>query len=186
MEAVCLPLASQKALIRLCRKTLDRFVHGAEREDGQVDDPRLLSSDYGAFVSLHKGTELRGCVGTCFPTAPLYRTVIEMTEASSSRDDRVPPVEVRELGDIRIAVSILSPLEPVDDPLSLEVGKHGLHLTSGERQGVLLPQVATEYGWDMETFLTQACLKAGLSREAWRLPETRILSFTALVIEEEK
>jgi len=186
MEAVHLPIASQKTLIQLCRKTLDRFVRGAkEEEEGEVGDPYLLSSGYGAFVSLHKGKELRGCIGTCFPTEPLYRTVIETTEASACRDYRVLPIGVNELGDIHISVSVLSPLEPVEDPLSLEVGRHGLHLTSGDRRGVLLPQVAAEYGWDMETFLNQTCLKAGLYKDAWRRPETGVLSFTALVIEEE-
>jgi AmmeMemoRadiSam system protein A len=186
MEAVRLPIASQKTLIQLCRKTLDRFVRGTGGEEGEVDDPYLLSHDYGAFVSLHKGKELRGCIGTCFPTQPLYRTVIEVTEASASRDYRVPPIGVNELREIHIAVSVLSPLEPVADPLSLEAGKHGLHLTNGELRGVLLPQVATEYGWGMETFLGQTCLKAGLSIDAWRRPETQIMSFTGLVIEEEK
>lgn len=184
MEAVRLPLASQKILIRLCRRTLDRFVRGTKGEETGIDDPHLLASDYGAFVSLHRGGELRGCIGTCFPTRPLYQTVVEATEASASRDYRVAPIGVDELGDVRISVSVLSPLEPVEDPLSLVAGKHGIHLASGDRRGVLLPQVAAEYGWDMETFLGQTCLKAGLGNDAWRRPETEILSFTALVIEE--
>ena len=152
----------------------------------KIDDPYLLARDYGAFVSLHKGQELRGCVGTCFPTQPLYETVIETTEAAASRDYRVPPISESELTDIRIEISVLSPLRFVDDPLSLEVGKHGLHVEYGGKKGILLPQVAIQYGWDIETFLRQACVKAGLAKRAWKWPGAKISSFTALIIEEEK
>lgn len=184
MEGIHIPLDSQKKLVQLSRQTLERFVRGVEREPNDVNDPYLLTSDYGVFVSLHKREELRGCIGTCFPTRLLYETVIEMTEAAASRDHRVFPISPSELPDIRIDISVLSPLQLVDDPLSLEVGKHGLHVTSGERRGVLLPQVATQYKWDMKTFLSQACLKAGLPKNAWKWPETKISSFTALIIEE--
>jgi AmmeMemoRadiSam system protein A len=111
---------------------------------------------------------------------------MEMTEAAASRDHRMEPVSAAELPIIRIAVSILSPLERVEKPLALEVGRHGLHISSGGRRGVLLPQVATERGWDMETFLDQVCRKAGLKNRAWRDPAAVISSFTALVIEEER
>jgi uncharacterized protein (TIGR00296 family) len=75
-------------------------------------------------------------------------------------------------------------LESIDDPLTLEIGKHGLYIASGEKRGVLLPQVATQYGWDMKTFLEQTCLKAGLQKHAWKESEVRVSGFTALIIEE--
>ena len=186
MEAIEIPPPSQKRLIELSRQTLESFVRGTAKQGETIEDPYLLTSRYGAFVSLYRGEELRGCIGTCFPTRPLYQTVAEMTEAAASRDYRVSPISPSELSDIRIDVSILAPLRLVTDPLSLEVGKHGLHVASGEKRGVLLPQVATQYGWDMETFLSQACVKAGLAKVAWKRPGTKISSFTALIIEEER
>ena len=109
-----------------------------------------------------------------------------MTEAAASRDHRVAPIRDSELPDIRIDISVLSPLELVSDPLFLKVGTHGLHIGRGERRGVLLPQVATQHGWDIETFLSQTCLKAGLAKNAWKWPGTKISTFQALIIEEEK
>lgn len=184
MESIDIPPLSQRRLIELSRRTLECFVRGTEIPDAAVEDPHLLSGDYGAFVSLHREKELRGCIGTCFPTGPLYETVIDMTEAAASRDDRVAAVAPGELPEIRIDISVLSPLRPVSDPLSLEVGKHGLYIASGERRGVLLPQVAPQYGWDMQTFLRQTCVKAGLGKDAWKTPSTKISTFIALVIEE--
>ena len=184
MDDVYLPPDSQKRLIQLSRTALEDFVRGDRIEASRVDDPYLHTPQFGAFISLRKGEELRGCIGTCFPTRPLHETVVEMTEAAASRDDRVPPIYVGELRQIHIDISVLSPLYLVDDPFTLEVGKHGLHVTRDEKCGVLLPQVATQYGWDLKTFLEQTCLKAGLPKAAWRWPETRVSSFSALIIEE--
>ena len=184
MEEVFIPPDSQQRLMRLSRLTLESFVRGAQRQIDDTRDLYLLASEYGAFVSLHKGKELRGCIGTCFPTHPLYETVIEMTEAAASRDHRVRPIQAGELGEIQIEISVLSSLATAPDPLSLEIGRHGIHVASGENRAVFLPQVATQYEWDMETFLAELCLKAGLSESAWRQAETTISSFTTLVIGE--
>jgi len=184
MEGVYLPPDSQKRLIQLSRNALEGFVRRDGIETCPVDDPHLHTSQFGAFISLHKGEELRGCIGTCFPTRRLYETVIEMTEAAASHDYRVSPIYVSELPQIHIDISVLSPLYLVDDPLTLKVGKHGLHVTRDDNCGVLLPQVATQYEWDLKTFLEQACLKAGLPKAAWRWPETKVSSFSALIIEE--
>lgn len=185
MEPIAIPPASQKRLIELSRATLDRFVRGADVPPAAVEDPFLASDAYGAFVSLHRHKELRGCVGTCFPTGPLYETVVEMTEAAASRDNRVAAIVPDELPEIRIDISVLSPLWRVDDPLALEVGRHGLYVVSGERRGVLLPQVAPQYGWNMETFLGQTCVKAGLAKSMWKTAPTKIFAFTALIVAEE-
>jgi AmmeMemoRadiSam system protein A len=184
MESIDIPPLSQRRLIELSRRTLECFVRGTQISDATVEDPHLLSSDYGAFVSLHRDKELRGCIGTCFPTGPLYETVVDMTEAAASRDDRVAAIFPDELPRIRIDISVLSPLGTAADPLSLEAGKHGVYVISGARRGVLLPQVATEHGWDMQKFLSQTCVKAGLAKNAWKNSETKIMSFTALIIEE--
>ena len=186
MEAIDIPPSSQKRLIGLSRETLESFVRATERRAETIEDPYLSTTQYGAFVSLYRGEELRGCIGTCFPRRALYQTVVEMTEAAASRDSRVPPIRPSELSNVRIDISVLSPLQLISDPLSLQVGKHGLHIARDEKRGVLLPQVATQYGWDMETFLSQTCVKAGLPKNAWKWPQTRISSFTALIIEEER
>jgi len=186
MGAVYLPIDSQKKLLELSRMALEELVCGAIRHTAQVDDPYLLSSEYGSFVSLHKGSELRGCIGTCFPTSPLYETVTEMTQAAATQDHRFSPITAKEIQDIHIDISVLSPLERAHDPLSLIVGEHGLFVANGKKRGVLLPQVATEYGWNMRTFLNQVCLKADLPKEAWKSNDTQVSSFTTLIIEEAK
>ena len=186
MQDVYLPLESQRTLIELARRTLEAFVLGRACCAESIDDTYLESDRYGAFVSLHNQGELRGCIGDCAPRAPLYETVIEMTQAAASRDSRVEPVSESELDDIRIEISVLSPLVRTDAPLSLEAGKHGLLLARQGRRGRLLPQVATEYHWNMKTFLEQTCLKAGLRKHAWKDSDTEVSAFTALIIEERR
>ena len=171
--------------MELARQALEDIVLGIEREREEINDPYLQSREYGAFVSLHKRQELRGCIGNCSPKTRLFETVTEMTVAAASRDPRVKPVSKKELVEIQIDISVLSPLESISDPLILEIGKHGLHVASGGKRGVLLPQVATQYGWDMKTFLEQTCLKAGLQKHAWKEADVRVSGFTALIIEEQ-
>ncbi len=185
MKSVYLPPESQKKLIELSRHALEDFVRRSERRKENIDDLYLQSREYGAFVSLHNKEELRGCVGNCAPKDPLFETVTEMTKAAASRDYRVKPVSKIELTEIRIDITVLSPIEPVSDPLALEVGKHGLYVASGEKRGVLLPQVATQYRWDIKTFLEQTCLKAGLRKNAWKDSDVKVSGFTALIIEEQ-
>jgi AmmeMemoRadiSam system protein A len=185
MTRVYLPPESQRKLMDLSRQTLEDFVRRVERPQAPIDDPYLQSQEYGAFVSLHKREELRGCIGHCAPKSALFETVAAMTQAAASRDPRVKPVAKGELHEIRIDITVLSPLEIVEDPLALEIGRHGLHIGAGKRRGVLLPQVATQYGWDMKTFLEQACVKAGLRKDAWKQPDTEVSGFTALIIEEQ-
>lgn len=186
MGAIYLPIDSQKKLIELSRMVLAGLVYGTRMQAGHVEDPYLLSSEYGSFVTLHKGTELRGCIGTCSPTSPLYETVAEMTQAAATQDHRFSPITKDEIHGIHINISVLSPLEWTPDPLSLIVGEHGLHVAKGKKRGVLLPQVATEYGWDIKTLLSQVCLKADLPDDSWRSKDTQVSSFTTLIIEEGK
>jgi AmmeMemoRadiSam system protein A len=185
MDDVFLPPDSQRRLLQLARQTLEDFVRGEERHVEGISDPHLQSRDYGAFVSLHKQQTLRGCIGSCAPNARLYEVVIEMTEAAASRDSRMVPISADELDDIRIDITVLSPLVRIDDPLALQVGKHGLHVAQGAKRGVLLPQVAAQHEWDMKTFVEQTCIKAGLRKNAWKDSRTEISTFTGLIIEEQ-
>lgn len=186
MTGVHLPVDSRRRLIDIARQTLEGVVWRRPYRNVEIDDPYLESVDYGAFVTLFNQDELRGCIGTCAPSSCLRDTVIEMTEAAATRDRRVRPVRADELDQIHIDISVLSPLERTADPLSLQIGTHGLHVARDQKRGVLLPQVAMEYNWDMRTFLEQTCIKANLPKDAWSWPETAVSSFTALVIEEGK
>jgi AMMECR1 domain-containing protein len=122
----------------------------------------LLKEKRGAFVTLKRQGQLRGCIGYTRAIKPLSRTIMEMAQAAAFEDPRFPPLTQKELADLEI-----------------EISKHGLFLERGGRSGLLLPQVATEYRWDRQTFLEHTCLKAGLPREAWQDPETRIYVFSA-------
>lgn len=140
----------------------------------------------GAFVSLHTlDGDLRGCIGSIHPVAPLCHAVSSNAINAAFRDPRFYPLKREELAAIHIEISVMSPIEAVTDPDAIEVGRDGLIISRGGRAGLLLPQVATEYGWDRETFLAQTCAKAGLPRDSWRHSETRIERFSAEVFGEQ-
>jgi AmmeMemoRadiSam system protein A len=126
-----------------------------------------LSELRGAFTTLYLNGKLRGCVG--YPTAilPLYRTVIETAQAAAFDDPRFAPVSLDEAGELKVSLSVLSALRPIRAE-EVEVGRHGLVISYAGHRGLLLPQVASEHGWDRVTFLEQTCRKAGLSEKAWR------------------
>lgn len=127
-----------------------------------------LKKNMGAFVSLHEGERLRGCIGVFVSEKPLYRTVMEMGVSAATDDPRFSSVTTEELPRINIEISVISPLEKIKDIVEIEVGRHGLYIVKGKRRGVLLPQVATEFGFDCDTFLDQTCVKAGLMPGDWR------------------
>jgi AmmeMemoRadiSam system protein A len=122
----------------------------------------------GAFVSLHKHGELRGCIGHVEPDEALGRVVPRCAVSAASTDPRFPPVSLAEVPELEIEISLLGPLEPITGPDDVIVGRHGLVVERDWHRGLLLPQVATEWDWDAETFLAQTCHKAGLPRDAWK------------------
>ena len=130
-------------------------------------EPALVQPS-GAFVTLEKQNQLRGCIGNLSTSRELYRTVQEMAVAAATQDRRFSPVTAEELSELTIEISVLSPLEYVRAPSNVRVGRDGLYVSSGPYSGVLLPQVATEQRWSREEFLDQVCLKAGLAQDAWR------------------
>ncbi len=147
--------------------------------------PENLKAPCGAFVTLHKQGTLRGCIGTFEADQPLYLTVAEMARSAAFNDPRFPPLETHELPEIDIEISVLSPMRPAR-PEEIEVGRHGIYIVRGLHRGVLLPQVAVEYGWDRETFLDHTCLKAGLPPGCWQDPDTQIYIFTSEVFGEKE
>jgi AmmeMemoRadiSam system protein A len=122
----------------------------------------------GAFVSLHRDDNLRGCIGHIEADLPRGVVVARCAVQACSADPRFPPVTAAELGRLHIELSLLGPLEPFTDIEEIEIGRHGLVVEDGWNRGLLLPQVATEWGWDREAFLMQTCRKAGLAHDAWR------------------
>jgi AmmeMemoRadiSam system protein A len=151
--------------------------------------PAALRAACGAFVTLHKpardgALDLRGCIGYVQPQGPLAETVVQAARAAAFHDPRFPPLVAGELSSIEIEVSVLSRPVEVHDPAEVQAGSHGVIIRRGLNSGLLLPQVASERGWNRETFLDHACLKAGLQRRAWREPDTAIEIFTALVFNE--
>ncbi|MBW7995440.1 MAG: AmmeMemoRadiSam system protein A [Candidatus Glassbacteria bacterium] len=140
----------------------------------------------GAFVTIMKRGQLRGCIGLIEGLKPLVETVREMAVAASLRDPRFNPVEPDELDELEIEISAMSPVRKVEDTAAIQVGRDGLIIRRGGMQGLLLPQVATQYGWDRETFLSQACRKAGLPPDAWKMDGTEISCFSAEVFGEKK
>lgn len=170
-------------LLLSARRTLEEQLHyGRALVIEEVSDNLL--EPRGAFVTLHKNGSLRGCIGTFEATDPLISTVQRMAIAAATKDPRFPPVEAEELSSLDLEISVLSPLSKAS-PEEVQVGVHGIYITRGFYRGVLLPQVAVEYGWDSQTFLKQTCLKAGLPPLAWQDPETQIEIFTAEVFGEE-
>lgn len=173
----------QVGLLRAARETLE-WTLGLGFPPLEVDPSPALYQPRGAFVTLKKGGELRGCIGNLSGQGPLLRTVQRMAIAAALEDQRFPPVTFGELPDLQIEISVLSPLEEVPGPESIQVGVHGVVLVHGSRQAVYLPQVALEEGWDREAMLDHLAEKAGLPADAWRDPEARFYVFTAQVFEE--
>jgi uncharacterized protein len=138
-----------------------------------------LAEPRGAFVTLHVGGELRGCLGTFSPVGSLAETVARMAVGAAKDDPRFPPVRADEIGALDVAVSALSPPRTLDDRRSVKVGEQGLLVRQGLHRGALLPKVALERGWDAGDFLKHACLKAGLHARAWQEPQTEVDVFEA-------
>jgi AmmeMemoRadiSam system protein B/AmmeMemoRadiSam system protein A len=157
----------KKELLRLARQAVETYVAEKKVVAYETKDPNLLA-ERGAFVTLKKGGELRGCIGFIEPVASLCETVIQTAIYAATEDNRFSPVQPEELSELEYEISVLTPLQKIDNPRLVQVGKHGLIIAMGRNRGVLLPQVPVENNWDRETFLGQACLKAGLPPDAWK------------------
>lgn len=155
--------------------------------------PDLRADDYdealqrpaGAFVTLRtKRGELRGCIGSIRAAEPLFRAVASSAVSAAFRDPRFFPVGKEEMALLDLEISVMGPIERVVDVGEIEVGRDGLIISRGRFAGLLLPQVASEYGWDRQTFLDQTCVKAGLTPGSWKTADTRIEKFSAEVFGE--
>ena len=173
---------------------LKRARHAAARALGLPEGRRDLPPAEGrlaepgaAFVTWKKDGRLRGCIGSVEPWRPLAEDVEKNAVAALLRDPRFAPAQPRDLAKLSVYVSVMTPLEEVTDPAAqLEIGVHGVVVRKGQRSGLLLPQVAPEWGWDVPTLLEQVCLKAGLPGDAWRAgnPPATVYRFSAEVFGE--
>lgn len=177
----------KKTLLKLARKAIVEHFEKA----GDVDTESLeeghkitarLKEKLGVFVTLHKNKQLRGCIGYIRGTMPLYQAVIENALNASFRDPRFEPLTEDELESVEIEISVLTPMERIEAIEDIEIGKHGLYLKSGYNSGLLLPQVAVEWGWNSHQFLEQTSIKAGMEKNAWKNSE--IYTFTAQIFDE--
>jgi hypothetical protein len=168
----------KKTLHHIAKTVIENMARGKPVPEFKVDAP-TLKENRGAFVTINKRGQLRGCIGYIEGHGPLYKTIEEMAEAAAFRDPRFSPVTEKELPDLEIEISVLTPLKRITDVNEIEVGKHGIYIKKGWYSGLLLPQVATEYGWDRKTFLEHTCQKAGLPTSAWKDKNTEIYIFSA-------
>jgi AmmeMemoRadiSam system protein A len=173
----------KQTLLKVARDTVEAVIRQKPAEKPESDDPEL-NAPCGCFVTLKNRGRLRGCIGQFISDSPLIELIAEMAKASATSDPRflADPIKPKELEQLDIEISVLSPLQQTDDPLSLRLGVDGIYIKKGRASGCFLPQVAPETGWSKEEFLSYCCAhKAGLAPDAWQDPETEVYFFTAEV-----
>jgi len=176
----------KETLMHIARTTIEHKVKGEEPPEFKVDSS-ILKEKRGAFVTIHHHGRLRGCIGYIEAIKPLWITIQQMAEAAALNDPRFPPVSPEELPSLDLEISVLTPLRRIKDIEEIEIGKHGILLKKGHNQGVFLPQVATEQGWDRITFLNEICFKAGIyDKNCWKNKDAEIYIFSAEVFEEKR
>jgi AmmeMemoRadiSam system protein B/AmmeMemoRadiSam system protein A len=174
----------KNVLLALARNSVEHALRTNDVLDPEVPQSAALRQERGAFVTLKIDGALRGCVGFASAVKPLFMTVRDTATLAALRDPRFPPVEESELSRLQYEISVLSPLRRAMNVSEIEVGRHGLLVKLGDREGLLLPQVPVEHHWDSMTFLQQTCGKAGLKPDAWRDPGIDIFLFTAVIFGE--
>jgi len=180
----------KRTLLGLARQAIERQVN----EGGKAPAPSMdeedasdaLQARCGVFVTLEKQGRLRGCIGHIVSDLPLHRSVCEVAPLAALRDPRFEPVEPDELDDIEISISVMTRPKRTQSVEEIQVGRDGLIIRMGRRQGLLLPQVATEYGWSRDEFLEHTCRKAGLPPDAWQRADAMVYRFSATVFGEKE
>jgi AmmeMemoRadiSam system protein A len=182
-EPALLSEEEARALLALARQAIAAAVSGSALPDWKTPHERLGRAQ-GVFVTLRRSGRLRGCIGVLAADQPLGLNVVRCAASAACEDPRFPSVSAEESADLEVEISLLNVPRTVVDPEEIEVGRHGVLVTDGRRRGLLLPQVAIEHGWDRDTFLREACRKAGLDPEAWRRG-ARIEIFGAQIVQAE-
>ena len=171
----------QQVLLQLARRALEARVRREMVPDPDAEG--VLGVPCGAFVSIHRGEALRGCLGRLECDMRLAHVIVHLASVVADSDPRFEPVAAHELDELEIEISVLTPEREIESIADVEIGRHGVIVEQGYRRGLLLPQVAAEHGWSVEQFLEHTCLKAGLPRDAWRRG-ARIYLFEAQVFNE--
>lgn len=173
----------KRSLLQIAKASVEAKVRGEHLEDLRVASD-FLNSKRGAFVTIKKGNDLRGCIGRIISDEPLYKVVREMAGQAAVADSRFMPVTSEELARLEYEVSVIGPLEKISDPYKdIVLGAHGVQIRQGFRSGIFLPQVAKENGWDLETYMNELCAdKAGISKDAWKNGGAEVYRFTADII----
>jgi len=180
----------EQTLLRVSRFTLEKWIkekkYPSEKDLEDYNITPALKQKAGVFASLHKLGELRGCIGYVTGTTTILRSVIENTVNAASKDPRFPSITEEELDMVDIEISVMTPLVLVSDIETIELGKDGLVVEKGFHKGLLLPQVATEWGWDRQEFLEHTCRKAGLPADSYTKKDLKIFRFQAQVFGEKR
>ena len=187
-------LEEGKYLVALARRSMEEYLRSGRRIAAPQDAPERFRANRGAFVTLrtYPDGELRGCIGRPYPTQPLIEAVIDSAIDAAVNDPRFEPMRYEEADRVTVEVSVLT--EPKDlryrSPLELKdrvkIGRDGLIVTWALGSGLLLPQVPVEEKWDIEEYLSYACMKAGAPPDCWLASNPRIQTFQAVVFEEER
>lgn len=172
--------SEQRLLLKHARNCIEAKMHGKKGSKFSESTPRL-DEERGAFVTLIKDDNLRGCVGLAQSTQPLYRTVQDMAITAAFEDPRFPPMEQAELADTVIEISAVSWIRELTSVRKIKIRRHGLMIKLKDAKGLLLPQVAARNNWDRLTFLENVCIKAGLKKDDWKNPAAKMMIFAAQV-----
>jgi uncharacterized protein len=175
---------ARRDLLYLARASLAAHFSGGPSPRLDSDRAETFGQPRGLFVTLRKAGQLRGCIGTLAPDGDLTRIVPEYALRAAFEDPRFPPLAADELSQCEIEISVLTSPRPIAGPDEVSVGQDGLIVEAGRRRGLLLPQVATEWGFDATRFVEAVCEKAGLAPGEWRSPGTRLWAFRAEVFGE--
>ncbi|MEA1972209.1 MAG: AmmeMemoRadiSam system protein A [Candidatus Cloacimonadota bacterium] len=173
----------KKFLLRLAKRVIESEINNTEIGFKKPDD-EIYNEKFGGFVTIHDHGKLRGCIGYVEAYKSIYETIIDMAKSAAFNDPRFTPIRKKDLDFIDIEISILSPLEEFSDINSIKIGQDGLLIKNTFQSGLLLPQVATEWGWNKIQFIEQTCKKAGLDINCWKDKSCIIYKFKAEVFDE--
>jgi uncharacterized protein len=173
--------------VRLARQALEGAIRGERLLPLHL--PPIFDEKRGVFVTLKRQGELRGCIGLPYPIMPLRDAIIEAAVSAGTQDPRFPPVNVRELSELEVEVTVLTVPQPLlgsslQRPEMVKVGTHGLLVKGWGGSGLLLPQVPVEYNWNSQQFLTHTCVKAGLPEDCWRSDDVEVFTFEGQIFHE--
>lgn len=183
VESFMLSEEEGKFLVKLAKEAIETFIKDRRKMEVPTDTPDTLKEEMGVFVTLNKDGLLRGCIGYPEPIMPLVNAVIDVAISAAVNDPRFSPVTINELDDLEVEVSVLTkPVlievkKPEEYIEKIKIGDDGLIIETGNYKGLLLPQVAVEWGWNVEEFLYNTCVKAGLTADCWIYPDVKIYKF---------